>query len=56
MTVDKEISVLEAKLKDIESIKARVAEINKELQLGEDGDDQSYTKVQRRGLAYDENA
>ncbi|CAG8523072.1 3930_t:CDS:10 [Diversispora eburnea] len=37
MTVDKEISVLEAKLKDIKSIKNRVAEINKELHLGIEG-------------------
>ncbi|RHZ85610.1 hypothetical protein Glove_63g89 [Diversispora epigaea] len=51
MTVDKEISVLEAKLKDIKSIKTRVAEINKHLGVGgneddEDEDEEDYTKIQ----------
>jgi hypothetical protein len=34
MSLDNEVAALEAKLKDVESNKARIEEINKELQLG----------------------
>ncbi|CAG8457188.1 16710_t:CDS:10 [Acaulospora morrowiae] len=51
MSMDKEVAMLEAKLKDVEPIKARVAEINKELQLGISTSDS--TKIQRRGVVYD---
>ncbi|CAG8588909.1 17941_t:CDS:2 [Cetraspora pellucida] len=33
MSLEKEVAALEAKLKDVDSLKARIAEINKELQL-----------------------
>ena len=48
MSLDNEVAALEAKLKDVESDKARIEEINKELQLGISKGDIS--NVQRRGL------
>jgi len=49
MSLDNEVAALESKLKDVESDKARIEEINKELQLGILKDDTS--NIQRRGLA-----
>ncbi|CAI2164052.1 5786_t:CDS:10 [Funneliformis geosporum] len=49
MSLDNEVAALESKLKDVESDKARIEEINKELQLGISKDNTT-SKVQRRGL------
>ena len=49
MSLDNEVAALEAKLKDVESNKARIEEINKELQLGISKNNTS--EVQHRGLA-----
>ncbi|CAG8541683.1 9791_t:CDS:2 [Funneliformis mosseae] len=48
MSLDNEVAALESKLKDVESDKARIEEINKELQLGISKDNTS--NVQKRGL------
>ncbi|KAG9286468.1 hypothetical protein G9A89_014634 [Geosiphon pyriformis] len=47
MSLDREVSALEEKIKDVEAMENRLAEINRELQLGISNED---TRIRKRGL------